>query len=188
MFVYFRVLLSCLFTFGFTYVFIYFRVNFVFSHSFCSLFYHLFIFIVSGLDMSHTQDKNFIPNLLESASRIFATDKFQLWNELKVARKNEGEPEELLEWFERYARAVAKTHDSVHTTPFDVVSPNVVFGLDVINLVNFSGISIPKYNNFVMKKNMFDKKTKINLQKFTFDDAVSYRWVGMESIFSGKII
>ena len=77
--------------------------------------------------------------------------------------------------FERYARAVAKTHESVHTTPFDVVTPNIVFGLDVINLVNFSGISVPKYNNFVMKKEMFDKKTKINLQKFLFDDAVSYR-------------
>ena len=72
---------------------------------------------------------------------------------------------------------MAKTHESVHTTPFDVVSPNVVFGLDVISLVNFTGISIPKYNNFVMKKDMFDKKTKINLQKFLFDDAVSYRFV-----------
>ena len=69
------------------------------------------------------------------------------------------------------------THESAHTTPFDVVSPNVVFGLDVVNLVNFSGVSIPKYNNFVMKKEMFDKKTKINLQKFLFDTAVSYRSV-----------
>lgn len=144
----------------------------------------------SGLNLSHSQDKHYIKNLVTSAGMILDKRYKQEWKRLtELTQRN---PNDLVEAFNRYLMILGKSQQDTYTDPFEIVQDNMVFGLDVVDeeshlqhetqlhVINrnsqkldtqktehesrkqkLSMISFPKYNNYIQDKNKFDLYSKI---------------------------
>ncbi|XP_064633793.1 cadherin EGF LAG seven-pass G-type receptor 2-like isoform X2 [Lineus longissimus] len=120
----------------------------------------------AGLNLTHTQDKNFIQNMMNSLDRIF-NPKFQkMWG---VIQTRSGGSSDLMYHLEKYVTTLARNMEVTLIPAFDVVTDNLVLGVDKIakNLGNET--VIPKYNNKVQNMRIFDKTTQIVMPKSVYD-------------------
>ncbi|CAL1293860.1 unnamed protein product [Larinioides sclopetarius] len=143
-----------------------------------------------GLNLTHRQDKDFIQNLVEAASKILEPKYTDMWN--RIATFTNAGPEHLILMFEEYAKTLIRNQVDTFTEPFEVTSKNMVFGLDTVSVselwsyphgsehtarnttltpetsqfVDISdpddgpSVLIPKYNNFPKCKKFSDDITK----------------------------
>ncbi|KAF8796749.1 Cadherin EGF LAG seven-pass G-type receptor 2 like protein [Argiope bruennichi] len=84
-----------------------------------------------GLNLTHRQDKDFIQNLVEAASKILEPRYTDMWN--RIATFTNAGPEHLILMFEEYAKTLIKNQVDTFTEPFEVTSKNMVFGLDTVS-------------------------------------------------------
>lgn len=158
----------------------------------------------SGLNLSHSQDKYFIRNLVESASVILDKKYSSEWRRLRELTQRGSN--DLVDAFGKYLTVLARSQHDTYTNPFEIVHKNMAFGLDVVTVESLFGyephqlneyhrkqtksnqyttesvvlpdtsaflthsskqkvptISFPKYNNYIMDKNKFDKYTKVQI-------------------------
>ncbi len=110
-----------------------------------------------GFGLAHRKDRNFLRNLLSSFSWV-------------LGRRGAGADADsalLLRQFVAYGSHLADTMEDTFTNPFEVVTDNVIFGLDRYE----AGISVevPKYDNFVPSEKAW------NTAAIRIDDSVRYR-------------
>lgn len=110
-----------------------------------------------------------------------------------------GSAVDLMQCLEQYSVTLARNMPQIYTQPFDVVHENLgesiilllqsaslfislllwyytVIGLDTIHRGNFSSVAIPKYNNKVQNKEMFDPDTQALLPGSAFTFSSSGTW------------
>ena len=115
----------------------------------------------TGLNLTHTQDRNFIQNLVSSISQILKPKYKKSWD---IIQRDGGGTVELLSKLEEYTQILAKNMPQLFTEPFDAMDDNMVIGLDYISKGNFSNhIALPKFNNKVKTQTMFDEDTRVVL-------------------------
>ncbi|CAI9730365.1 cadherin EGF LAG seven-pass G-type receptor 2 isoform X1 [Octopus vulgaris] len=114
-----------------------------------------------GLSLTSEQDRKFIKNMLSALSYSYNSKYRTEWNRLN----RNGGTMSLTILFETYLHTLATSMSLSQSWPFQVVSENIVLAVDVINLRNFTGIQIPKYDNIVPNTAMFDKDTNIQLPR-----------------------
>ncbi|CAD5116988.1 DgyrCDS5822 [Dimorphilus gyrociliatus] len=112
----------------------------------------------SGLNLTHTQDRNFTRNLIQTLGRILDPKLNSIWTKVK----SENLAADLLQWMEKYSDTMAKNLKATFTPPFDQIHENVILGMDYIELKNKSTVRLPKFNNKV-KSDKFTIKTSIEL-------------------------
>jgi cadherin EGF LAG seven-pass G-type receptor 1 len=115
----------------------------------------------TGLNLTHTQDRNFIQHIINSVGRILDPKYTDIWT--RIQRKRTGALVDLMNAVENYTLTLAHNMLQTFTQPFDAVHENIVLGLDFIAASNFSSIPIPKYNNKVQNPDIFDTSTKATL-------------------------
>ncbi|GIX77506.1 cadherin EGF LAG seven-pass G-type receptor 2 [Caerostris extrusa] len=141
-----------------------------------------------GLNLTHRQDKDFIQNLVEAASKVLSR-KYTGYVEQNKTFTNTG-PEHLILMFEEYGKTLIKTKSIHLMNHSEVTSKNMVFGLDTVSAselwsfptanANRNGnmsqetsqfldmsdlddgpsVLIPKYNNFPKCKKFSDDITR----------------------------
>ncbi|XP_037087761.1 LOW QUALITY PROTEIN: protocadherin-like wing polarity protein stan, partial [Pollicipes pollicipes] len=85
----------------------------------------------AGLNLSHRQDKNFIPNILGATSIILQPKYKRHWEKIHSQLK-EG-ASNLLQDFDQYAYTLVKTQRDTFTDPMEIATDNVVLGLDTVS-------------------------------------------------------
>ena len=119
----------------------------------------------TGLNLTHKQDRNFIQNLVSAVSLILKPEYKGSW---KIIQREGGGTVDLMAKLEMYTQILAKNMPQLFTEPFDAVHDNVVIGLDYISKGNYTKhISLPKFNNKVKTKEMFDEDTHVVLPSDT---------------------
>ncbi len=94
---------------------------------------------LSGFGLAHRKDRNFLKHLLSSFSWV-----------LEQKRKgSDAETTLLLRQFAAYGSHLAETMRDTFTNPFEVVTNNVIFGLDTFDVESNVVVDIPKYDNFM---------------------------------------
>ncbi|ELT95736.1 hypothetical protein CAPTEDRAFT_182594 [Capitella teleta] len=120
----------------------------------------------TGLNLTHTQDRNYIQNIVNVLGRTLQPKYKEFWDTLHLESSH---LVHLMRYLEEYTRTLARNMPQIFTQPFDVVHENIVLGLDVIHPGNFSNVPIPKFNNKVKNDFMFDSDTKAVIPGQVFD-------------------
>ncbi|XP_070557832.1 cadherin EGF LAG seven-pass G-type receptor 2-like isoform X8 [Ptychodera flava] len=112
-----------------------------------------------GFELTAKRDILFTNNILESTSIILEPKNEEHW---RVIQKTSGGSADLMRDFEEYGQNLAKNLESTYTEPFAIVMKNIIFSLDVVLRSDFSGTSVPQYNNGLFNQRVADS-TQIKL-------------------------
>ncbi|XP_050305133.1 protocadherin-like wing polarity protein stan isoform X2 [Anthonomus grandis grandis] len=85
---------------------------------------------VHGLNLTHSQDKDYISNVVHSINIILDTKYAGHWERIKELT-GEG-VENLVSFLEKYINILLESQHDTYTSPFEIVSPNMVLGLDIV--------------------------------------------------------
>lgn len=91
----------------------------------------------SGLDLSHSQDKDYIRNLVESASIILDEKYTNEWKRLKELTTRG--PNDLVDAFNKYLVVLARSQHDTYTNPFEISHTNMALGLDIVTAESLFG-------------------------------------------------
>ncbi|XP_068147300.1 protocadherin-like wing polarity protein stan isoform X2 [Drosophila tropicalis] len=91
----------------------------------------------SGLNLSHSQDKYFIKNLVDAASVILDRKYDAEWR--RASELIQRGPDDLVDAFNKYLVVLARSQHDTYTSPFEIVQPNMVLGLDIVTAESLFG-------------------------------------------------
>ncbi|RWS15474.1 hypothetical protein B4U79_12965 [Dinothrombium tinctorium] len=145
---------------------------------------------LSGLNLTHKQDRYFIQNLVQATSALLDLRYGYLWE--RIASKLRGESvENIIKLFSEYGKVLVKNQEDTFTEPFEISTENFIYGLDTIStneLYDFSkfgsgnmshspipsvyldfslphdmspAVVIPKYNNYPVRKSRLEENTRL---------------------------
>jgi cadherin EGF LAG seven-pass G-type receptor 1 len=91
----------------------------------------------SGLNLSHSQDKDYIRNLVESASIILDKKYSFEWSRLKELTTRG--PNDLVDAFNKYLVVLARSQHDTYTNPFEITHESMALGLDIVTAESLFG-------------------------------------------------
>nr|XP_023025805.1 protocadherin-like wing polarity protein stan [Leptinotarsa decemlineata] len=94
-------------------------------------------FKVNGLNLTHSQDKDYINNLVHSVSVVLSETYENHWMRIKELTGESSE--QVIALIEKYIRILAVSQHDTYTSPFEIVAPNMVVGLDVVTAESLFG-------------------------------------------------
>ncbi|XP_074026257.1 protocadherin-like wing polarity protein stan isoform X2 [Leptinotarsa decemlineata] len=94
-------------------------------------------FKVNGLNLTHSQDKDYINNLVHSVSVVLSETYENHWMRIKELTGESSE--HVIALIEKYIRILAVSQHDTYTSPFEIVAPNMVVGLDVVTAESLFG-------------------------------------------------
>lgn len=116
-----------------------------------------------GLNLSHSQDKYFIKNLVHSAGTIFDRKYSNEWN--RIMDLVQRGPHDLVDAFNKYMIVLAKSQHDTYTNPFEIVHKNIAFGLDIVTVESLFGYAPEQLNDYhrtkLLKPNQFTTESVI---------------------------
>ncbi|GLV44458.1 starry night [Carabus blaptoides fortunei] len=91
----------------------------------------------AGLNLTHSQDKDYISNIVHSASVVLDVKYYNVW--IRIEELTNDSSEALILAIYRYITILAKSQRDTYTNPFEIVAPNMALGLDVVTAVSLFG-------------------------------------------------
>ncbi|XP_053689361.1 protocadherin-like wing polarity protein stan isoform X2 [Sabethes cyaneus] len=122
-----------------------------------------------GLNLSHSQDKHFIKNLVESAGSILDPRYRNEWK--RVTDLTQRGPDDLVDAFNRYMTVLGSTQHDTYTNPFEIVHENIAFGMDVVTAESLFGYEpqlLTEFHQQNSKANLFTTESVILPDTSTF--------------------
>ncbi|XP_053677097.1 protocadherin-like wing polarity protein stan [Anopheles nili] len=101
----------------------------------------------SGLNLSHSQDKHYVGNLVQSAGEILDRRYANEWK--RVQDLTGRGPGNLVDAFNRYMIVLAQSQHDTYTNPFEIVDKNMVLGMDIVtaeSLFGYESQMVKQYN------------------------------------------
>ncbi|XP_022163708.1 protocadherin-like wing polarity protein stan isoform X2 [Myzus persicae] len=92
---------------------------------------------LSGLNLTHSQDKDYISNLIMASSRLLDLSEIDHWERINSIT-SQG-PFNLMTAINNYVATLSTTQHDTYTDPFEVVTPNIAIGLDVVSAESLFG-------------------------------------------------
>ncbi|XP_035787631.1 protocadherin-like wing polarity protein stan isoform X1 [Anopheles albimanus] len=91
----------------------------------------------AGLNLSHSQDKHFVRNLVESAGEVLDRRYAAEWKRVQALTQHG--PDDLVEAFNRYMIVLSRSQHDTYTNPFEIVHSNMVLGMDIVTAESLFG-------------------------------------------------
>ncbi|XP_067630827.1 protocadherin-like wing polarity protein stan [Eurosta solidaginis] len=111
-----------------------------------------------GLNLTHSQDKYFIKNLVDAASIILDRKYSHEWK--RATELIQRGPDDLVDAFNKYMVVLASSQHDTYTNPFEIVQRNMVFALDIITTESLFGYEPEQLSEY--------HRTKLNLKPNAF--------------------
>ncbi|XP_050548978.1 protocadherin-like wing polarity protein stan isoform X2 [Daktulosphaira vitifoliae] len=99
---------------------------------------------LSGLNLTHSQDKDYIKNLIMASSRLLDIHESDHWQQLNILTSES--PFGLMNTINNYVTTLLTTQHDTYTDPFEIVSPNIVIGLDIVTAESLFGFESEQDN------------------------------------------
>lgn len=90
-----------------------------------------------GLNLTHSQDKDYISNLVHSASVVLDPKYLEQWEKIEELTTDTGES--LVIAITKYIEVLAVSQRDTYTSPFEIVASNIALGLDVVTPISLFG-------------------------------------------------
>ncbi|XP_065199574.1 protocadherin-like wing polarity protein stan [Planococcus citri] len=91
----------------------------------------------SGLNLTHSQDKDYMQNVILGVSRVLDMKEKNHWDGIKKLINET--PETLLYTLWEYLMTLATNQHDTYTDPFEIVTSNIAFGLDIVTSESLFG-------------------------------------------------
>ncbi|XP_054089368.1 protocadherin-like wing polarity protein stan isoform X2 [Zeugodacus cucurbitae] len=108
----------------------------------------------NGLNLTHSQDKYFIKNLVDAASVILDRKYAAEWK--RATELIQRGPDDLVDAFNKYMVVLASSQHDTYTNPFEIVQRNMIFALDIITTESLFGYEPEQLSEY--------HKTKLNIK------------------------
>ncbi|XP_044754021.1 protocadherin-like wing polarity protein stan isoform X2 [Coccinella septempunctata] len=104
-------------------------------------------FRLFGLNLTHSQDKDYIRNIVHSVNTVLDAKYADSW--LRIEKLTNEPVDKLVALIEKYLMVLSQSQHDTYTSPFEIISPNVVLGLDVVTAESLYGFEVeyPNANN-----------------------------------------
>ena len=86
----------------------------------------------SGLNLTHKQDRYFLPNIIGAINAIVDLRYIDHWNRIGDMLE-EGGPEHIVRLLQQYGQVLIENREDTFTDPFEFSSENLILGLDTIS-------------------------------------------------------
>uniref|UniRef100_A0A8D8VR67 Protocadherin-like wing polarity protein stan n=1 Tax=Cacopsylla melanoneura TaxID=428564 RepID=A0A8D8VR67_9HEMI len=93
----------------------------------------------SGLNLTHSQDKDFVYNMVHAASRLLSSSESSHWSRIETLTRFTSSPHLLMTTFHQYLVSLTTSQQDTYTDPFEVVAPNMVLGVDIVSARSLFG-------------------------------------------------
>ncbi|XP_043569630.1 cadherin EGF LAG seven-pass G-type receptor 1 isoform X1 [Chiloscyllium plagiosum] len=93
-------------------------------------------------ELAATQDVEFNENIVKAASAILDPQNKDHWEQIQ---RTEGGTAHLMKHYEEYAHTIARNLRKTYLRPFTIVTPNMIIAVELLDMVNFAGASMPQY-------------------------------------------
>ncbi|XP_060651948.1 protocadherin-like wing polarity protein stan isoform X2 [Drosophila nasuta] len=117
----------------------------------------------SGLNLTHSQDKYFIKNLVDAASVILDRKYDAEWK--RATELIQRGPDDLVDAFNKYMVVLARSQHDTYTNPFEIVQRNMVLGLDIVTTESLFGYEPEQLSEYhkakYLKPNAFTTESVI---------------------------
>ncbi|ALC40622.1 stan [Drosophila busckii] len=124
----------------------------------------------SGLNLTHSQDKYFIKNLLAAASVILDRKYGAEWQ--RATELIQRGPEDLMDAFNKYMVVLARAQHDTYTNPFEIVQRNMVLGLDIVTSESLFGYEPEQLSEY--HKTKYFKPNAFTTERVVLPDTSSF--------------
>lgn len=113
----------------------------------------------SGLNLSHSQDKHFIKNMVDSAGIILDQKYKSEW--IRLRDLTQRGPNDLIDAFNKYMVVLARSQHDTYTNPFEIVHSKMALGLDIVTAESLFGFEPQQLSNFNKNSNQLTTESVI---------------------------
>ncbi|KAL5289018.1 CELSR2 family protein [Megaselia abdita] len=125
----------------------------------------------NGLNLSHSQDKYFIKNLVSSASIILDKKYKSEW--ARAAELIQRGPDDLIDIFNKYMIVLGMSQHDTYTNPFEIVEKNMALGLDIVTTESLFGYE-PEQLSEYHKTKFFKPTNQFTTESVILPDTSSF--------------
>lgn len=98
----------------------------------------------AGLNLTHSQDKDYVKNIIISANTILNTKYALQWR--RIEDMSGHGVEYLLQMFDKYIAILAESQHDTYTSPFEIVTSDMVIGVDIVTSESIYGFEPSQLN------------------------------------------
>lgn len=124
----------------------------------------------NGLNLSHSQDKYFIKNLVESASVILDKKYRSEWE--RLSKLTQRGTNDLVDAFNKYMVILARSQHDTYTNPFEIVHDNMALGLDIVTAESLFGYEPQQLSDYHMQLKRNGQESRIKTNQFTTESVI----------------
>ncbi|KAJ0179731.1 hypothetical protein K1T71_004322 [Dendrolimus kikuchii] len=99
-----------------------------------------------GLNLTHSQDKDYVRNIIKSANTILNLQYEKCW--CRIRELTGHGMELLLEKFDKYIAILAESQHDTYTSPFEIITSDLVIGVDVVTAESIYGFEPTQLNRY----------------------------------------
>ncbi|KAF9822527.1 hypothetical protein SFRURICE_010278 [Spodoptera frugiperda] len=100
----------------------------------------------AGLNLTHSQDKDYVRNVIKSANTILNEQYTRQWS--RVRELTGHGMELLLQRFDNYIAVLAESQHDTYTSPFEIVTSDLVIGVDIVTAESIYGFEPTQLNRY----------------------------------------
>ncbi|XP_022815994.1 protocadherin-like wing polarity protein stan isoform X3 [Spodoptera litura] len=100
----------------------------------------------AGLNLTHSQDKDYVRNVIKSANTILNEQYTKQWSRIRELTGHGMEL--LLQRFDNYIAVLAESQHDTYTSPFEIVTSDLVIGVDIVTAESIYGFEPTQLNRY----------------------------------------
>ncbi|XP_026739662.1 protocadherin-like wing polarity protein stan [Trichoplusia ni] len=100
----------------------------------------------AGLNLTHSQDKDYVRNVIKSANTILDPEYTKEWHRIRELTGHGMEL--LLQRFDKYIAVLAESQHDTYTSPFEIVTSDLVIGVDIVTAESIYGFEPTQLNRY----------------------------------------
>ncbi|XP_024946918.1 protocadherin-like wing polarity protein stan isoform X2 [Cephus cinctus] len=98
---------------------------------------------LAGLNLTHSQDKDYVSHLVGITGAVLSKKHLQNWERIETLT-GDG-PDKILDVMATYLKTLTASQHDTYTSPFEVVDPNIILGLDIVTSESLFGYELVEY-------------------------------------------
>ncbi|XP_072940790.1 protocadherin-like wing polarity protein stan [Epargyreus clarus] len=100
----------------------------------------------AGLNLTHSQDKDYVRNIIKSSNTILNAQYAREWRRLERAGGRGAA--RLLQLLDGYIATLARSQHDTYTSPFEIVTSDMVIGVDIVTAESIYGFEPTQLNHY----------------------------------------
>ncbi|XP_045493580.1 protocadherin-like wing polarity protein stan [Colias croceus] len=100
----------------------------------------------AGLNLTHSQDKDYVRNIITSSNTILNSQYQREWR--RISELTGRGSEHLMQQFDKYISVLAESQHDTYTNPFEIVTSDMVIGVDIVTAESIYGFEPTQLSRF----------------------------------------